>query len=260
MKEDLYWLNLRELPYFRAILRAVEGRLVRGIDLPKPVLDLGSGDGHFASVTYEDKLDVGLDPSIEPMWEAKTRAAYRYLIQADGAGMPFESETFSSSLSNSVLEHIPQIDDVLEELSRVLKPNAPFVFTVPNPGYAQMLSVPRFLERWGLQTPAELYRNWFNRMSRTVNLFDEGEWREKLEGAGMEVVETKRYFSPSALSALEWGHYFGAPCLLARRLTGRWIMIQRKWNLWLTERLTRRFAEEAPTDEGTYNFYLARKR
>ena len=260
MSDNIFWLNLRELPYFRAILRAVEGRLVRQVELPGPVLDLGCGDGHFASVTYQNKIDVGLDPSIKPMREAQARAAYRFLVQADGAGMPFKSASFSSALSNSVLEHIPHLDDVLVELARVLKPEAPFVFTVPNPGYSEMLSVPSFLERIGLRTPATTYRNWFNRMSRTLNLYDEYEWEQKLDNVGLEIVETKRYFSTSALRTLEWGHYFGAPCLLARRLTGRWIIVQKKWNLWLTEQLTRRYAEEAPTEEGTYNFYLARKR
>jgi ubiquinone/menaquinone biosynthesis C-methylase UbiE len=260
MIENIYWLNLRELPYFRAILRAVEGRLVREVELPGPVLDLGCGDGHFVSVTYEDKLDVGLDPSMGPMREAQARAAYHNLIQADGAGMPFKSESFSSALSNSVLEHIPHLDNVLFELARVLKPEAPFVFTVPNPAYAEELSVACLLDSIKLHRLASAYRNWFNRMSRTVNLLDEGKWRRKLENVGLEIVETKRYFSVSALRTLEWGHYFGAPCLLARWLTGRWIIAPKKWNLWLTELLTRRYAEEAPTNEGTYNFYLARKR
>lgn len=260
MSEELFWLNLRELPYFRAILRTVEGRLVRRVELPGPVLDLGCGDGHFASVTYQGKLAVGLDPSIEPMKEAKRRRAYRLLIQADGTRIPFSSESFSSALSNSVLEHIPHLDSVLTELARVLKPNAPFIFTVPNPGYAEMLSVPKFLEKVGLHAPAEAYRNWFNRMSRTVNLFDESEWTRRLDHVGLEIIEAERYFSASALKALEWGHYFGAPCLLARRLTGRWIIVPQKWNLWLIERLTRRYAQEAPTEEGAYNFYLARKR
>jgi SAM-dependent methyltransferase len=193
------------------------------------------------------------------MREAQKRAAYRFLVQADGAGMPFRAGSFTSAISNSVLEHIPHLEAVLGELARVLKPGADFVFTVPNPGYAQMLSIPKGFERIGLQLPANAYRNWFNRMSRTVNLYDETEWERKLKGVGLEVLETKRYFSTSALRALEWGHYFGVPCLLARRLTGRWIIVQERWNLWLTERLFRRFAEEAPTNEGTYNFYLARK-
>ena len=260
MREDLLWRNLYELPYFRSILRTVEGQLVQQIQLPEPVLDLGCGDGHFASVTYDRKLDIGLDPSMEPMREAQDRQAYRLLIQADGACSPFASGSFSSALSNSVLEHIPQLDAVLKDLARVLKPGAPFVFTVPNPGYETMLSIAVALDRVRLSSLAEAYRTWFNRMSRTVNLFYEDEWERRLNQSGFDLIETRRYFSPSALHALEWGHYFGAPCLLARRLTGRWILMPQKWNLWLTERLVRRYTEEAPNEDGTYNFYLSRRR
>jgi SAM-dependent methyltransferase len=258
--DDILWRNLHEIPYFRSILRAVESKLVQQIELPRPTLDLGCGDGHFASVTYDDRLDVGLDPSIQSMREAQARRAYRMLVQADGANSPFATGTFSSALSNSVLEHIPHLDSVLLDLARVLKSGAPFVFTVPNPGYEGMLSIALALERMTLSPLARAYRAWFNRMSRTENLFYEEEWEVRLNRAGFELIETTRYFSPSALHALEWGHYFGAPCLLSRWLTGRWILVSKKWNLWLTERLFRRYVEEAPKEDGTYNFYLARRR
>jgi SAM-dependent methyltransferase len=260
MSEDILWRNLCELPYFRSILRAVESRLVQEIKLPEPILDLGCGDGHFASVTYNYLLNVGLDPSIKPIREAKERCVYELLVQADGAFSPFASEAFSSALSNSVLEHIPHLDSVLTDLARILVSGAPFVFTVPNPEYERMLSVASFLRRLRLHSIASSYQDWFNRMSRTENLFYEEEWEQRLSRAGFDIVETIRYFSPSALRALEWGHYFGAPCLFARWLTGRWILVSKKWNLWLTERLVRRYVEEAPTEDGTYNFYLARRR
>jgi SAM-dependent methyltransferase len=260
MSDDILWRNIREIPYFRSILRAVESKLVQEIELPGPVLDLGCGDGHFASVTYDNELDVGLDPDIKPLREAQGRRAYRMLIQADGARSPFAAGTFSSALSNSVLEHIPHLNSVLHDLGRVLRSNAPFVFTVPNPGYEKMLSIAGILDGMKLPAFANAYRNWFNRMSRTENLLYEDEWERRLSQAGFDLIETKRYFSPSALHALEWGHYFGAPCLLSRWMTGRWILVPKRWNLWLTERLIGRYAAEAPKEDGTYNFYLARRR
>ena len=47
--------------------------------------------------------------------------------------MPFPDGYFASAISNSVLEHIPQVQEVLADLRRVLKPGAPFLFCVPNP-------------------------------------------------------------------------------------------------------------------------------
>ena len=259
MTRDFLWLNLRDLPYFRATLRAVEARLMQEVDLPAPVLDLGSGDGHFASVTFEQPLDVGIDPEARASQEALRRKGHRVLVLGHGAHLPHPSGFFASAISNSVLEHVDRLDEVLMELRRVLRSDARFVFTVPNTGYSRELSVPKQLSRLGLRSLGDAYNDWFMRMSRTKNLFDENQWIEKLAQAGFAVERTQRYFSPAALRMLEWGHYFGGPCLLPRVLTGRWILAPTRWNLWLTERLVRRYYLESPSDDGTYTFYVARK-
>ena len=71
--KDYLWLNLRDLPYFRSLLRAVEARFYQGFDLPHPILDVGCGDGHFATVAFDYKLDVGIDPWGSPIREASQR-------------------------------------------------------------------------------------------------------------------------------------------------------------------------------------------
>ena len=68
--KDFLRLHLRELPYFRALLRAVESRFYQDYPLAQPVYDVGCGDGHFASLTFERMIDVGLDP-----WHAPCGAA-----------------------------------------------------------------------------------------------------------------------------------------------------------------------------------------
>jgi SAM-dependent methyltransferase len=260
MTGDLLDQHLRALPYFRATLRAVEARMMGAVELPPPTLDIGAGDGHFAEVTYGRPLDVGIDPDFPSLKEASTRGSYRCLIQADGAHLPYPAATFSSGVSNSVLEHIPHLDAVLADVGRVLKSGAPFALTVPNPGYHDQLSFPRFLRSIRLRQAGEAYRAWFMRMSRTWNLLDEEGWGAKFDAAGFDIVESRRYFSPAALSMLEWGHYFGGPSLIARWLTGRWILAPTTWNLGLTDRWVRKYFEEPASDEGTYTFYLARKR
>ena len=256
---DFLWPQISTLPYFRGMLRAVEARLMHDVPLPPLVLDIGCGDGHFASVTYDQKIDVGIDPDLASLREAKGRGAYRLLVQANGDQLPFAEASFESSISNSVLEHVRNLAGVLAEIGRVLKPGGPFAITVPNPGYRSELSVPRFLSRVRLDRLSRGYRNWFMRMSRTWNLFDEAGWELLFEGAGLEIERSERYFSPAALRALEWGHYFGAPTIIPRLLTGRWILVPSRWNLLLTEKFTRRYYLEAPSPEGTYTFYLATK-
>lgn len=257
--DDFLWAHLRELPYFRSLLRAVEANYYQWVDLPSPLLDVGCGDGHFASVAFGDLIDIGIDPDLGSLREAQTRRAYRDLIQSDGARLPYPDESMGSAISNSVLEHIPQLDAVLGEVGRVLRRGAPFIFTVPNPGYSRELSFPNWLEGLGLRSAASAYRHWFMEMSRTVHMYDKDEWGRKLSVADFRVERTFDYFAPAALHVLEWGHYLGAPCLLSRALSGRWIIAPHRWNLWLTERFVRRYYDADPTDKGTYSYYLAIK-
>ena len=81
--KDFLFLQLRDLPYFRAFLRAVESTYYQDLPLPAPVYDVGCGDGHFASLTFEQKIDIGLDPWHGPIHEAKKFGAYRGLVEAD---------------------------------------------------------------------------------------------------------------------------------------------------------------------------------
>jgi SAM-dependent methyltransferase len=250
--KDFLHLHLRDLPYFRALIRGVEATYYQEFDLPAPIYDVGCGDGHFASLTFEQKIDVGLDPWHGPIHLARKYDAYCGLVEADGAKSPFPNEYFASAISNSVLEHVPHIDAVLAETVRVLKPGAPFYFCVPNPRYFSELSISRALGGW--------YTEWFRRISRVEHADRPEVWKERLEKAGFELVRHWDYFSPSAMRVLEWGHYFGVPSVVARLLTGKWIIAPARWNLWLTERFVKKYASPEPVDDGTFTFYIAKKR
>jgi len=250
--KDFLFLQLRDLPYFRAFLRAVESTYYQDLPLPGPVYDVGCGDGHFASLTFDQKIDVGLDPWHGPIHEAKKFGAYHGLVEADGAQTPFPNDHFASALSNSVLEHIPHIDAVLAETARILKPGAPFYFCVPNPRYLSELSISHVLGKG--------YTEWFRRISRVHHADEPDIWEARLENVGFKLERWWHYFSPSAMRVLEWGHYFGVPSVVARVLTGRWIISRTKWNLALTERFVKKYVSPEPVDNGTFTFYIATKR
>jgi SAM-dependent methyltransferase len=257
--KDLVWAHLKDLPYFRAMLRSVEASYYQEYPLVKPVLDLGCGDGHFASRTFDHPLDCGLDPWTGPILRARETGAYDNLVQADGGKMPFPDCHFGSGLSNSVLEHIPDIDAVLAETGRVLQPGAPFVFSVPNPRYLSELSISGTLQGLGLKGLGKSYTDWFKQMSRVHHADWPEVWQTRLEKAGFQVDTWWHYFSPSALRAMEWGHYFGAPTLLSKALFHRWIVAPHRWNLALTERYVRRYTDPNPVPDGTFTFYITTK-
>jgi SAM-dependent methyltransferase len=250
--KDFLFLHISSLPYFRGLLRAVESSYYQDLDLPSPIYDVGCGDGHFASLTFDHKLDVGLDPWHNPIHEAKKYNAYKSLVEADGAKSPFPSNHFASGLSNSVLEHIPHIDAVLKETCRVLKPNAPFYFCVPNHNHFPALSLTKIF--------GKPYENWFRKISRVQHANSPEVWEKRLNEAGFTLEKWWHYFPPASTRALEWGHYFGLPSLIFKTLLGKWILVPTKWNLFLIEKFLQKYASPEPISDGTYTFFIARKK
>lgn len=255
-----WWPQLQSLPYFRALLRAVEANFYKDFELAAPVYDLGCGDGHFASQVFANQLDVGLDPVHGSLREARCWGAYRGLVQALGHRAPLPAGYFASAISNSVLEHIPNLQEVLDETGRVLRRGALFLFCVPNHRWAENLSIAGLLGRLGLAGAARAYARLFTRISRHINMLSPEEWKRRLGTAGFDVEDYWHYFPPAALHALEWGHYFGLPSYLTRKLFGRWVLAPARWNLALTRRIFAAHANHGADPQGTYTWYVARRR
>lgn len=255
------WPQLKTWPYFRALLRAVEASYYADLELPTPVYDLGCGDGSFAPLAFDKKLDVGLDPWF-PIYDAAKENAYKGLVLANGNAAPLPNAHFSSAVSNSVLEHVAadELDGVLADTARILKPGAPFYFCVPNHRWTESLHISGVLRKLGLKRLATGYENLFIRISRHVHMHNPEEWEARLNKAGFDLVRTWHYFPPASLHWLEWGHYFGLPSVIAKRLFGRWILAPTRWNLALTKWLVGRHSRPEEISHGTYSFYIAKRR
>ena len=257
--EDILWRHLMDLPYFRAMVRAVEHSFYQGLDLPGPVLDMGCGDGHFASVVFDHPLDVGVDPWWTELLSAKKMGSYRHLVRSDGARVPFGDGHFASAVSNSVLEHIPHVDDVVKEIARVVRPGGRFVFCVPNHRFPQLLLGTQAFESLGMKGAAGWYSRLFNRISRHQHCDSFEVWNARLSEAGFEVVKHWDYFPAYALHRMEVGHAFGLPALVFRKLTGRWVLARSRANLVIPYLITRSVFQNPVSDEGVYSFYITRR-
>ena len=174
--------------------------------------------------------------------------------------MPCPDGHFASGISNSVMEHIPDLDPVIAEMARVLKPGAPFIFCVPNHRFLETLSIGCWLDRIGLSGLAGGYRDFFDRISRHYHCDPHSVWETRLENHGFIIEKWWDYFPPPALHTLEWGHFFGLPSWVSKTLFNRWILVQSDWNLYITDRLVRSHYELDPkSPHGVYSFYITRK-
>lgn len=260
MSDKLLWKNISVLPYFRAFLRAVEGRFYSEIDIENPILDIGCGDGFFAYCSFDFRLRCGIDPDLTSLKEAKKLNVYDNLICAKGDQLPLRNAYFRTVISNSVLEHVINVEVVLKEIYRVLRSRSDFIFCVPNTQFSENLSLARFMEKINLVKIAVKYRKIFNKISRHRNIDDLIIWKERLNNVGFKIYSSWNYFSPRALRVLEWGHILGVPAWISKKIFGKWILVPRMWNLKIIYTIIENiFISETKTDNGAYSFYIARK-
>ncbi len=244
----------------RAVLRAVECRFMARVPLTPPVLDIGCGDGHFASIAYERlPIDVGIDVMARDLPEAAARKdVYREVMFASATALPFADASFNTVISNCVIEHIPDNAAVLREISRVLRPGGLFATTLPSELYPKYLLGSTAFRSVGLKGLGERYGQFFNRISYHYHVHPPEEWKRRFEAAGLEVEEQTYYFSAAAHRRFDLSHYLGVPSLITKRLLGKWMLFDGQRRLF--ERWLRPYYEEPLPEQGAYQFAQCRKK
>jgi len=215
--------HLREMPLHRVIMRTIEARILSEVSFPRPILDVGCGDGHFASVLFPAGVDVGLDPGAAEVAESVSRGVYRMVVRADSGTIPFATASFGSVVSNCVFEHIPKIDETIAEIARVIRPGGIFATTVIGEHFSDFLTSEKAWRRLGLNRARRAYLDWFNRKSVHFHFDPPSVWKERFERVGLQVRRWRYYLSPPAARAFHRAHYVSLPHLIARKLTGRWV-------------------------------------
>lgn len=261
-EQDLLWKNISELPYFRGFLRAIEGRFYQDVYLEEPILDIGCGDGHFSARTFKDLPIIGIDPNLKMLKEAKNFNFFPGLICSDGERLPFHKESFNTIICNSVLEHIKDVDSVICEIYRILKVKGSFIFSVPNSNFTKNLSLAIFFEKKELSFISKNYRRWFNKISRHYHVDATEKWKQRVEKVGFQICKSFEYFPPDYLKILEWGHYFGLPSLINKKLLGKWVLWDSMKNPYLKmidSYLFKYFNRDPISTRGAYSFIVAQK-
>ncbi len=259
MPQDFLRPHLLTLPIHRVMIRSIEARLFAELapELPEPIVDIGSGDGTFVQIALPGRQIFGIDPLLADTREALARGAYAGLSVANGRALPFPDASFASAISNCVLEHVVPLDETLAETARVLRPGGLFVASVVGNRFPKELLGTWVLDRFGLD--GARYGNWFNKISAHVNTLSREGWAERFSRAGFTVMSVRPYLSAAALKLFDLSHYYGAPSLLTRRLTGRWLLAPPLTPNLLWEPLLRRIYEAPPDDDGPYYFFVLRK-
>jgi len=92
------------------------------------ILDIGAGTGDFLSVAQKDGWKtVGVEPSDKAKAIAKSKG-----VSFVENTTELESQMFDVISMWHVLEHVPNLDEQIKELKRLLKPNGTLIVAVPN--------------------------------------------------------------------------------------------------------------------------------
>ena len=99
--------------------------------LPKDnkALDLGCGNGSWIRLvqkrtgTFFVGLDCVIDTLIRNAEKSKLESRLLKFIAGRGEELPFLNETFDFILTNSVMEYTQNMKQVIEEITRILRPN-----------------------------------------------------------------------------------------------------------------------------------------
>jgi ubiquinone/menaquinone biosynthesis C-methylase UbiE len=220
---DIWWVQRRALPAFRALIRAMETRLFLATGpLPRPMLDVGCGDGHFAQVIFDD-IDTGIDLNLTSLDRAAKCGVYHKLYQASATALPFPDGVFASVVSNCTIEHVPNMPAALAEFHRVLRPGGMFIFSVPTDKLNEKLGISQALSRVGAAGLAERYKTWFTHKQVHFHMYSPDEWQRYVERVGFRVKQRTGYMSARATVLFDLAHFYGVPDLFTHQLTGRWV-------------------------------------
>ncbi len=188
------------------------------------VLDLGCGTGrHMHALYFERAMDVvGVDLSADDMSQAWSgfeahpdmsgRPASFAFAAADALHLPFETGRFDTIVCSEVLEHIPDYQGALSEITRTLKP-----------GGMLAVSVPRYWPEWLCWRLSEHYHN---TPGGHVRIFRDAALRRDIEARGFRFL--RRHYAHGLHSPYWW-----LQCALWDRKDRSWLVRQyHKFLVW----------------------------
>lgn len=216
---------IKKAPMALALERIFECHILSQQKFERPALDIGCGDGIFASVLFAQKIDLGIDPDGRELEQARRSEMYDELICCGAQQIPKKDGSFRTIFANSVFEHIIPIRDVLKEARRVIACDGRMYLTVPTHLYDHQTVCFRLLSALQLKGAAEGFRKYYDRFWKHHHYYDLDGWRRLFEECGWSIVQNQTFNPTSArlwqdsLIPLSIGSF------ISRKFFGRWFAL-----------------------------------
>lgn len=225
--EDFLLPYLKKAPAALALERNLECEILSKRDFARPILDVGCGDGIFASVLFKEKIDVGLDPNSDELKRAAGENVYLELLNCYGHAVPKPDGYFRTIFSNSVFEHIENLGPVLGECHRLLSNDGKMYLTLPTNRFEQYSLGARILRMCKLTGISNRFQKFYNNFWAHFHAYHENEWTNLFNKHGFSVSDMWLYDSKDSCSINDGLAYFAIVSLFSRRFLNRWFLFPR---------------------------------
>lgn len=164
--------------------------------LEEPILDLGCGEGIVGLGLFgQGGRVIGLEYDREAMKMAQGLGVYVSFVGGDGRSLPFQQGCIGTIVSNCVIEHIYELEDLLDSVARTLRPGGVLLFTVPATEFGQYLFFSTVFRKIWLKSGAEMYSRIRNKRLNHYHCYSPEEWQRRLSLHGCDVLAYRRYMS-----------------------------------------------------------------
>lgn len=201
-------VKLHHIPFEKAryiLHRALEVKTLEGYKFARPMLEIGIGYGLISSLFFESVIDYGVEIK---QYSHNYYNMYKRVIYIDENNnfLPFGNDVMGSIYSMSVLEHVKNLDALLKECHRILKPGGGFVANV--------------------NTDKCKYKPMCFTKDFCPNLLTPDEWKQRFESVGFSVKKAIPALPPGIPWSLE---IFSITRLVKIPLVNR-IFLKNFWN------------------------------
>jgi SAM-dependent methyltransferase len=211
-------------PLALAFERTMECLILADQPFQRPILDIGCGDGLFAKILFPEMIDTGIDPNLNELEQAGKLNVYKELIHCSGAAIPKPGGFYKTILSNSVIEHIPDLGAVLNEAHRLLAPGGRFYFTVPSDLFESYTVIYQLLNAMRCYGWAKRFGRFFNRFWRHYHCYPADQWEEIAIKVGFEIVDRYSYGPRHICILNDMLTLLSVPALATKKLVNRWTL------------------------------------
>lgn len=175
--------------FYRTLETECIRRVMKGRKIKSPSLDLGCGDGKITNYLFGKTFTYGLDnDEIGDVMMARKNKIYKKILIENATKISLKNNSVNFIFSNSVLEHIPDLENVLSEASRILNKSGYFLMSVPTDGFKK-----------NLYFSNPIYSYFRNKMLNHYHLYNLKKWTSILNKYNLEVVKYEYCISKDQL-------------------------------------------------------------